>query len=411
MMLRTIFWYALAIPALAQERATGDWGGARTELEKRGVDIDLSATQFMQGVTSGGTDTGGNGTGKLITDFKIDLGKLAGWNFWSVHIKTETRYGGPILTKSGGITPVNTQSLIPGISGTVFSITSFNVTKLIPIVAQNGDFFALSGGRYNVLDLFDDHFYTGAGLERFMNLAQVGPMTVLRQIPLVTTVFSAAWVRKGQPFLSIAFIDPNDHSTNSGIPDMFTDGVTISPSLTLPAKYGGKTAKHTFTYMVTTKKLTPFSAIPQLILPSPPANPVSPQRGSWSAYYAFTQYFVERGKDDGWGLFSQLGFADRNTGPVQTFFDVGLGGNGLFHRRREDEFGIAYAYNDLSNVLKDNLSPLGRRSLLAEHQGEMFYNLHLASALRLTLDLQVVRPVKPSADVAIIPGGRLQIIF
>lgn len=41
----------------------------------------------------------------------------------------------------------------------------------------------------------------------------------------------------------------------------------------------------------------------------------------------------------------------------------------------------------------------------------MFYNLHITPWLRLTADLQILRPIRPEATTAIVPGGRLGIIF
>jgi porin len=127
----------------------------------------------------------------------------------------------------------------------------------------------------------------------------------------------------------------------------------------------------------------------------------------------FRQYFVERGKRDGWGLFSQVSFADHATSPLTTFFDIGLGGNGLLAARTRDEFGVAYAFTDLSDDLKDNLDLilLGGRRLRAEHQLEIFYNLHILQWLQLTGDLQIIRPTRPVADTAVVPGVRLRIVF
>jgi carbohydrate-selective porin OprB len=64
-------------------------------------------------------------------------------------------------------------------------------------------------------------------------------------------------------------------------------------------------------------------------------------------------------------------------------------------------------------VLKDNLNLLtqaGRRPR-AEHQAEVFYNFHIAPWLRLTGDLQIIRPTRSIANTAVIPGARLEIIF
>ena len=81
-------------------------------------------------------------------------------------------------------------------------------------------------------------------------------------------------MRKGEPFITFAILDPNDHSTDVGLDNLFGDGVTLSPGISFPTKWFGKTGKHTFSYAVTTKKYTPFDAIRQVIIPGPPVNPV-----------------------------------------------------------------------------------------------------------------------------------------
>jgi hypothetical protein len=52
--------------------------------------------------------------------------------------------------------------------------------------------------------------------QRFVNIAQIGPLTVLRQVPLITNAVSMAYIRGGQPFITLALMDPNDHSTDPG---------------------------------------------------------------------------------------------------------------------------------------------------------------------------------------------------
>ncbi len=208
-------------------------------------------------------------------------------------------------------------------------------------------------------------------------------------------------------------MDPDDQTLDPGLDPPFADGVTFSPAYNIPTKYFGKTAKHTFGGAITTKKYTPFDSIRQIIIPGPPRNPVEPKRGSWSASYTFRQYLVERGHRDGWGLFTQLSIADKDTSPITRFFNIGLGGNGLIKSRNHDEFGVSYAYTNLSSVLRDNINLItfGRRSLQPEHQFEGFYNLHITPWLRLTADLQVIRGVRPVVDTAVVPGARLELIF
>jgi len=291
---------APAADFVQREELTGDWGGARTKWKNKGVELASSLTQFYQGVSSGGAGTSSeyNGTAQAKLDF--DLGKLAGWKYWSAEIKAEVRFGGPLVTSTGTISPVNTAVIIPGSDGTVFAVTAVNFTRLFPVNLKEGKLVALSFGRYNLVDLIDEDFFAGAGTERFMNLAQIGPLTVLRQVPLVTNAVNLAYIRGGEPFFTFSLMDPNDHSTDPGLSDLFADGVTFAPAITLPAKYFGKTAKHSFGGAITTKAYTPFDAIRQAIIPGPPINPVEPQRGSWSVNYTFRQYLVERAARDGW---------------------------------------------------------------------------------------------------------------
>src|SRR3954452_4464805 len=163
-----------------QEELTGDWGGARTKWKAKGVELASSLTQFYQGVSSGGTGTSSEYNGTAQAKLNFDFGKLAGWKFWSAEIKAETRFGGPLVTSTGTISPVNTAAIIPGADGTVFSVTAMNFTKLFPIDLKAGKLVALSFGRYNLVDLIDEDFFAGGGTERFLNLAQIGPLTVLR---------------------------------------------------------------------------------------------------------------------------------------------------------------------------------------------------------------------------------------
>jgi porin len=403
---------APAAAVLNQDGLTGDWAGARTYAKDKGFELASSLTQFYQGVSSGGTRTSSEYNGTAQALLKFDLGKLAGWEYWSAEAKTEVRFGGPLITSTGTISPVNTAAIVPGADGTVFSVTAVNVTKLFPINLKEGRLFALSFGRYNLVDLIDEDFFAGGGSERFFNLSQIGPLTVLRQVPLVTNAVNLAYIRRGEPFITFSLMDPNDHSTDPGLSDLFADGVTFAPGISVPAKYFGKTAKHSFGAAITTKAYTPFDAIRQAIIPGPAINPVEPQRGSWSVNYVFRQYLVERAARDGWGLFGQVSFADQATSPVTTFFDVGLGGNGLIRSRPRDEFGLSYAYTDLSEELKSNLAlpPIGGQ-LQVEHQVEMFYNLHLTPWFQLTADLQILRPNRPVADTAVVPAVRLRVVF
>lgn len=228
-----------------QEEMTGDWGGARKSWKEKGIELEFKLTHFYQAVTSGGVREDEEYNGKFESTWKFDLAKVAGWKWWSSQIKTEYRFGGPVLLGTGGINPVNTATLTPDLDGGVVSITAVNFTRLIPKDLAKGNLWAISFGRFNVLDLLQEDFFAGTGVDRFFNIADNGPLTVLREVPLVTNGVTFATVKGGEPIFTFAVLDPNDHSRDPGIEDLFADGVTFMPGYNIPTKYGGKSGKHT----------------------------------------------------------------------------------------------------------------------------------------------------------------------
>src|SRR5262245_1406981 len=101
-------------PVLDREELTGNWWARRTRWKDKGVVLDASLTQFYQGVASGGTETGSEYNGTAQAKLNFDFGKLAGWQYWTAEVEAELRFGGPLLTGTGSISPVNTAVIVPG---------------------------------------------------------------------------------------------------------------------------------------------------------------------------------------------------------------------------------------------------------------------------------------------------------
>jgi carbohydrate-selective porin OprB len=55
---------------------TGDWGGLRSKLADRGVQLEFNVTQIFQGVASGGTNRTGRYSGLTDMVLKLDTQKL-----------------------------------------------------------------------------------------------------------------------------------------------------------------------------------------------------------------------------------------------------------------------------------------------------------------------------------------------
>jgi porin len=109
----------------------------------------------------------------------------------------------------------------------------------------------------------------------------------------------------------------------------------------------------------------------------------------------------------GIGLFSRVGFADKATNPVEWALNGGIGGRGMIPSRDDDTFGVGYYYNRIQTTRL--FSALG---LEDSTQGfECFYNVAVTPAVHVTLDLQVVTSVEARVQTATILGLRASLTF
>jgi porin len=69
---------------LAQRTATGTWGGARDELELRGVTVELGYAADVAGNVSGGDRRGSGYAGFAVAGLGVDLEKLVGLHGWAL---------------------------------------------------------------------------------------------------------------------------------------------------------------------------------------------------------------------------------------------------------------------------------------------------------------------------------------
>jgi porin len=78
-----------------QETLTGDWGGARTVLKDKGVELTIVDINEILGVLSGGLERRASYEGRTEFSVDTDLQKLIGWNGASTHATVfQIRNGG-----------------------------------------------------------------------------------------------------------------------------------------------------------------------------------------------------------------------------------------------------------------------------------------------------------------------------
>jgi porin len=75
---------------------TGDWGGARNDLAKKGVTFDLSLTQAYQGIVSGGKERVWHYGGHGDLNIHVDTQKLGLWPGGFFNAEVEGNYNNSV---------------------------------------------------------------------------------------------------------------------------------------------------------------------------------------------------------------------------------------------------------------------------------------------------------------------------
>jgi porin len=98
---------------MTRSTLTGDWGGVRNDLAKKGVTFDLDLTQVLQGVAAGGKNSSWGFGGRGDLTLKVDTGKLGLWPGGFLTVELEGNFGQSVNLRNGGLMPVNTNQIFP----------------------------------------------------------------------------------------------------------------------------------------------------------------------------------------------------------------------------------------------------------------------------------------------------------
>jgi porin len=128
-----------------QPTLSGDWGGARSALKDKGVDITLNYLGEIFGVLSGGINRRASYEGQLEFDVDTDLQKLIGWSGASTHVTVFQIHnsGHDVIENAGSISdPSNIDALPTTRLFTAWFEQNFNdrVSLRIGQLSADGDF-------------------------------------------------------------------------------------------------------------------------------------------------------------------------------------------------------------------------------------------------------------------------------
>ena len=117
---------------LKRTTMTGDWGGLRNDMAKKGLTFDFSLTQTEVGVVRGGLDRTGRYGGRGDFYMNLDTGKAGLWRGGFFTVEGEVNYGNGANLSTGALMPVNTNQVfpVPGKPGS-FAVPAVSFTQFL----------------------------------------------------------------------------------------------------------------------------------------------------------------------------------------------------------------------------------------------------------------------------------------
>ncbi|MEM9105081.1 MAG: carbohydrate porin [Pseudomonadota bacterium] len=336
---------AAGAPAHADDSfgLTGDWGGARTQLQDNGVTIGLSYTAEALGNTNGGMGQGAIAEGLLELDIGLDLEKIVGWSGASLHASgywiqgegLSTRYINNLLT-------VSSIEADPGVRlNELYLQQQFLggvVTFKVGQIAADNDFWISDTAGLFVNSTFGWPGINGTDLPNggpAYPLPTPGVHVAIQ--PNDTWMFQAA-IYNGDP-------DPrgdNEHGLEFPINNGVFAIAEAAYTHTLANGLSG-TWKAGFWY-----NSQDFAVL------TPRSGGADSESGNYSLYFIVDHELWNRPGSEGGGLagFFRFGVTpDSDINPVDIYFDLGLALTGTFPGRDNDVVGIGFGYAGLSSDL------------------------------------------------------------
>jgi porin len=428
---------------LSRPRLTGDWGGLRDELGKKGIVLDVDLLLTPQAVLGGGRNTGGDFWGNMDYTLNVDTQKLGLWPGGFFKVSADTGFGSNAFQDAGTIVPVNTAALIPAPDDRTSALMNATFTQFL------SPQFGVTVGKLNLLDAGETEFY-GNYRTQFMNTAFNFPMTIAL-LPLSTFGGGAVFLPRQDVVLSGLVLGPNGEPISNDVGQAF-HGVLILGNGKLTVKPFGLVGHQSlgFTWnnenrfsldqnpsniaQVLLNEQFPLlanpgpvltqilaSRFPNLLVPTQPANRTN---SSWTISYTFDQYFWQPDGDPkhGVGVFFAFGASDGNPVPIQYAYLAGIGGKGVVPGRPDDSFGIGLARTQFSSALLPFMRQQFSLGLQREDAIEMYYNMAITPWMNLTSDLQIVssglnQAISPTTgkltgiDTTVVAGARLRVRF
>jgi len=394
----------------SRPRLTGDWGGVRDDMAKKGVVLDLDVYWMPQTITSGGKNEESGAWGNAIATLNVDTQKAGFWPGGFFKVQTVTSFGDSIMRDTGALVPANLAWMLPSVE-TETGLQEFTYTQFL------SEHFGVFLGKINSIaptNVLHGDYTTG-----FLNTSLNLPLA-LAMVPLSAYGAGALYLPSHDVTLAAMVLDPNGTIDNDDLGDAFDGGVMALASANLKVKPYGLLGHQNLTLAWSNKDRTsliqdpanvgrllldarfPLLGDPGPILSEifdklgipPTADPLNQESDTWAAVYGFEQFLWQPAGNPmgGIGMFFSAGLSDGKANPVKYSYSLGLVGKGVVPGRPRDDFGIGWARTEFSDDFLTHLRDTFDLGLDHEDAVELYYNAAVTPWLSVSPSLQIISP-------------------
>jgi porin len=395
----------------SRPRLTGDWGGSRDDLAKKGFVLDEDIYWTPQVIFDGGKNETGGNWGNAVTSMHLDTAKAGMWRGGYFKLKAVTSFGHNIYADTGAMVPSNEAWALP----TLQEDTGLQEFSFLQLLSPKMGVLVGKMDLSVTPNVFYGDYRTG-----FANTSLNLPLASAL-VPLSAFGAGIVYLPTHEIHLTGMLLDPSGTIKNNDLGDAFDDGVMALFTADFKTKFFGHPGHQNVLLSWSNKerisliqdptniaRLLLTEKFPRLGSPGPilyeileekapellvPAEPLNKEDDTWAAVYSFEQFLWQPEGDPkhGVGMFFSAGVSDGRANPIKNSFTLGLVGKGVVPKRPSDDFGIGYSRTEFSDYFVADLRERFDLGLDHEDALEIYYSMAVTPWLTVTPSVQAVR--------------------
>lgn len=397
-----------------REKLTGDWAGARTTLNEKGVEIGINYIGETLSILSGGLRRGSVYEGRLDVTVDADLEKLVGWTGGKSHVRAfQIHHGGHNAADFVGsiADPSNIDALPTTRLFTAWFQQELGKTVSIRIgqLAADDEFLVSNTGGGLINGTFGWATMMAANLPSGGAAYPLATPGVRLQINPTENVSILAAVFSGDPAGKNCNDNPqacNKHGTTFS----FSGGAfwiseaqyrvnQDKDAKGLAAAYKAGAWYHSGNFADQRFGLDGAGAI--VTLAALPPNTLY-HRNNWGVYGVIDQMLL-RGRDASTSVFVRAGVSPSDRNLLSWYIDGGVGFKGLIQGRGDDTLTLGIAHSKISK----DVAALDRDALVLNGPPYPIRNAETVFELSYTAQLAPWWAVQPDIQYIVQPGGNV----